>query len=94
MTSNVVSRPKTSWWRRVKTEPHLHEPEPEIIKPKSLDVLADQIRRCQGRLVSAQCDLARAETDLEDAQKALVDALVEVDKELGFSRVKMLGGQV
>lgn len=88
--SNVVSRPKTSWWRRVKTEPIDHDTEPEIIKPKSLDVLADQIRRCQGRVVSCQCDMARAETDLEDAQKAFLEALVEAEKELGFGKAKVL----
>lgn len=87
MSTNVVSRPK-SWWRRVKDEPELHEP--VVIKPRSLDVLADQIRRCQGRVVSCQCDLARAETDLEDAQRAFLDALVEVDGELGFGKARAL----
>lgn len=94
MSTNIVSREKRSWWRGVKTEPIAAPQEPEVIKPASLDVLADQIRRCKNRVVTAQCDMARAEMDLEDAQKALVEALVEVDKELQFSRVKMLGGKV
>lgn len=80
MSAEVI---KNRWWKSVpRTDSESDHFETTTVVMRSLDALADQIRRAQGSVVHCQCELVKAEVRLEEAKAAFVEAVLDIDHEL------------
>jgi hypothetical protein len=74
---------QTRFWNRVpRTQT---EQAPTVIQRSSLDTLTAQVVNAQNRLVHCQCETAKAEVALEEAQRTWATEILERGQQLGIA---------
>ena len=75
---------QTRFWNRV-PRTQTEQPGRTVIQKNSLDTLTAQVVNAQNRLVHCQCETAKAEVALEEAQRTWATEILERGQELGIA---------
>lgn len=75
---------QTRFWNRV-PRTQTQQPAQTVIQKNSLDTLTAQVVNAQNRLVHCQCETAKAEVALEEAQRTWATEILERGQELGIA---------
>jgi len=75
---------QTRFWNRV-PRTQTEQPGQTVIQKSSLDTLTAQVVNAQNRLVHCQCETAKAEVALEEAQRTWATEILERGQELGIA---------